>query len=539
MLSSDPQLAPLAGYPTRRVETPRDADGNRASLGVAGAYSISYSYTQRNQLASIGNFANFTYDASGNMTNRTGQWIYENGANFVYDDLNRVTQIEQEHAWAVFARSHYQYDRVGREEAVWRDEDSGRGERFEYEPNDQVKKAWYRAQNVWTTTPTNEVKNEEFTCTPDKLNRASVASNGVVTNYAAPNGMNQYPSVGNAAIGYDDHFNIASYHGATYIYDAQNRLVGGSMQATYDGLGRCVRRVTSAGTRLYTYDGWKPILEWNGNGSWQAWNIYGAGPDEILARNDATYGPTIYKLDKQGNVMALLDGSSNVVEKYFYDAYGNRFLFTGREYIAELGIYDYRHRMYHPGLGRFLQSDPTGFDAGDMNLFRYCGDDPVDRSDPTGLFDMWSNLTKFFNGNPSMNVVLAAWNADLIRGLNIAQGSADSSTQNAKNRGVNVHWDITNRIRLVRNVTKRDNHKLVTMRGKPVAAGTRKDFSVTGEDAHNVTAHLSIDTQIATISDTKLTRWQVVNKEYENVQALFDWSSYGDGGYLARTAFRD
>src|SRR2546430_16391709 len=67
--------------------------------------------------------------------------------------------------------------------------------------------------------------------------------------------------------------------------------------------------------------------------------------------------------------------------------YGNRFMFTGREYLQELGIYDYRHRMYHPQLGRFLQSDPTGFDAGDMNLFRYCGDDPVDRSDPTGLID--------------------------------------------------------------------------------------------------------------------------------------------------------
>jgi RHS repeat-associated protein len=47
-------------------------------------------------------------------------------------------------------------------------------------------------------------------------------------------------------------------------------------------------------------------------------------------------------------------------------------------------LYDYRHRFYHPGLGRFLQTDPSGFGAGDMNLFRYCDDDPVDRSDPTG-----------------------------------------------------------------------------------------------------------------------------------------------------------
>jgi RHS repeat-associated protein len=93
-----------------------------------------------------------------------------------------------------------------------------------------------------------------------------------------------------------------------------------------------------------------------------------------------------------------------VIERYTYDvfgsptilstnntqlstsAYGNRFMFQGREYFPELGIYDYRHRMYHPGLGRFLQTDPTGFDAGDMNLFRYCSDDPVSKSDPMGLY---------------------------------------------------------------------------------------------------------------------------------------------------------
>src|SRR5256885_12795832 len=73
--------------------------------------------------------------------------------------------------------------------------------------------------------------------------------------------------------------------------------------------------------------------------------------------------------------------------------YGNRFMFTGREYLQELGIYDYRHRYYHPLLGRFLQTDPTGFDAGDMNLFRYCDDDPVDRSDPTGLVNTNAGTT--------------------------------------------------------------------------------------------------------------------------------------------------
>ena len=109
---------------------------------------------------------------------------------------------------------------------------------------------------------------------------------------------------------------------------------------------------------------------------------------------------------------------------------GDRFMFQGREWselgnrdidgfagmgnlrserarasqwIGELGIYDYRHRYYQPELGRFLQTDPTGFDAGDMNLFRYCGDDPVDGSDPTGLFDLswfkwfFTDTTKSFD----------------------------------------------------------------------------------------------------------------------------------------------
>jgi RHS repeat-associated protein len=62
-----------------------------------------------------------------------------------------------------------------------------------------------------------------------------------------------------------------------------------------------------------------------------------------------------------------------------------RFLFQGRDYLKEGGIYDYRNRFYHPGLGRFLQPDPIGFKGDAGNLYRYCGNDPVDRSDPMGL----------------------------------------------------------------------------------------------------------------------------------------------------------
>jgi hypothetical protein len=41
--------------------------------------------------------------------------------------------------------------------------------------------------------------------------------------------------------------------------------------------------------------------------------------------------------------------------------------------------------MYDPVNGRFLQQDPTGFDAGDLNLYRYVRNNPVNQSDPSGL----------------------------------------------------------------------------------------------------------------------------------------------------------
>jgi RHS repeat-associated protein len=67
-------------------------------------------------------------------------------------------------------------------------------------------------------------------------------------------------------------------------------------------------------------------------------------------------------------------------------SYNNRFLFTGREYLGAW-VYDYRARVYHAYLGRFMSEDPKLFDAGDYNLFRYCHNDPIDLTDPMGTQD--------------------------------------------------------------------------------------------------------------------------------------------------------
>jgi hypothetical protein len=123
----------LAGYPTRRVNTPRDDDGNRTELQVAGYYDIGYAYTQRNQLSDVVGICHYTYDKNGNMIGRDGSWLYTNALNFQYDELDRVTMAEQGTNGWIFARSRDQYDSVSREVATWREMEGSKGERFAYD----------------------------------------------------------------------------------------------------------------------------------------------------------------------------------------------------------------------------------------------------------------------------------------------------------------------------------------------------------------------------------------------------------------------
>ncbi|GEM_PF-6719251 len=66
-------------------------------------------------------------------------------------------------------------------------------------------------------------------------------------------------------------------------------------------------------------------------------------------------------------------------------AFKVRHLFTGQQWYPELGLFmTCATASTPPDLGRFLQTDPIGFSGDAGNLYRYCGNNAVTRSDPNG-----------------------------------------------------------------------------------------------------------------------------------------------------------
>ena len=100
--------------------------------------------------------------------------------------------------------------------------------------------------------------------------------------------------------------------------------------------------------------------------------------------------------NRLGSILSAVTLSTGAVAAdYDYDSFGARtetgaleqpYGFTGREHDAESGLIHFRGRTYDPASASFLQSDPLGFRAGDLNLYAYVENNPQRFTDPSGYF---------------------------------------------------------------------------------------------------------------------------------------------------------
>ncbi len=163
---------------------------------------------------------------------------------------------------------------------------------------------------------------------------------------------------------------------------------------------------TAAATTATTYlhDGSSEIAEYDGAGALVRRFVPGPSVDEFIAMVTAGGTKTFVHVNRQGSVIATADTSGAPAEgPYTYDAYGNCFTsagascttlaattvpfrYTGQRYDPETNLYYYKARYYCVTFGRFCETDPIGYGP-DVNWYTAFGNDPTDKTDPTGMID--------------------------------------------------------------------------------------------------------------------------------------------------------
>ena len=110
-----------------------------------------------------------------------------------------------------------------------------------------------------------------------------------------------------------------------------------------------------------------------------------------------------YRKNLQGDIIGIYDSCWNLLGLYEYDAWGNLlsqvgseilninpFRYRGYYYDAETGLYYLNSRYYDPETGRFISPDSVSYldpeTCNGLNLYAYCGNNPVMYTDPYGFF---------------------------------------------------------------------------------------------------------------------------------------------------------
>ena len=314
----------------------------------------------------------------------------------------------------------YGYDRAGHRLFETHSFESGGGDAYQYDSLYRLRNGWFGVsasdiQNIrnaissGTTPPAPVNFASQTSYVHDDLDNRIAVTRGTSTLPYAHDPLDQYTVAEGTAQGYDNG-NLVDDGVLQYTYDYLNRLRTVRRKSdnalvatyTYDALGRRIRKQlpSGAGSR-YLYDGESLIEERDQTNVVVSQFVYGYFVDQplMMKRGGQTY---YYQDNGLGSIAAMTDSQGTLVERYSYDHFGrptirnaagtvvpaslvgNPWMFAGRQYDPESGLYQNRARYLSPLTGRFLSVDPLG-PLQQGNRYGYALQDPIDNVDPFGL----------------------------------------------------------------------------------------------------------------------------------------------------------
>ena len=400
-----------------------DAANNRKSLKLSQNSAVkintTYTYDNLNRLSTVLEngvlTATYTYDENGNRKTLT----YSNGnvANYQYNLANKLIQLTNNKGTTVLSSYAYTYYLNGNQAA--KTDNTGKVTTYTYDGLGRITSE--------STSGETEIK---YTY-DDSNNRQTMEVGEILTAYEYDKNNRLKTETKNASeqtteitkYCYDNNGNtlykaletISSTTGAAITLEATASDAAGDVTLNeYNGFNQLIKTETGSTTAEYTYnadglrtsktvngvktnhvwDGDQIVLETNASGN--VTNKYIRGINLLYAEN-ATGTKQYYLFNGHGDVVQLTGANGIVTKNYDYDAFGNEkapdandtnvFRYCGEYFDKETGTIYLRARYYDPTIGRFISEDSVWGKDNDplsLNLYTYCGNDPIDNIDPSG-----------------------------------------------------------------------------------------------------------------------------------------------------------
>ena len=364
-----------------------DVNGNRSSIVYTNGMKTDYTYNLANMLKTLVNYTNsttvassygYTYRLDGNQTAKADN--KGKTTTYIYDDLGRLTKESDTTGFSLT----YVYDvRNNRTKMTAND---GKVTDYTYDLNNLLLTS---VETLGTTSTKTTYFYDANGNTLSKMNEITAAATGqTAANYLSE--MSDFVEM--------------------FTYDLMNRMIS----STANGVTAIYKYRPDGLRHSKTANGVETAHIWDGanivsdivNGA--LLNTYVRGIGLIASKSD--HVSTYYFFNGHGDVVQF----GNIL--YDYDAFGNErnpsdgdtnpFRYCGMYYDLETKIYMTQYRRYNSATGRFLTEDPYWkknyrniYNNGSpsifaimqiANLYVYCGNNPVLRTDTSGLAWKWA-----------------------------------------------------------------------------------------------------------------------------------------------------